>query len=470
MSRMARNGLLLGGAGAACLLLYLALADQEPVPRSRLDPKATPAPSVGEARLEGLDRLESSERPASEGAVRVTVRDLRSGAPVSGIELRVRSEGMEAVQTTDKDGIVLLESGPNRIAIDVMTPGWKSARFEKRSLVRSRKEVWIYRNVTLRVRVEYSETPSDSGDPWIAARVVGPDVRTQEDRAGKTPWNRSWALSHGIEDRLDAFDFDREGSTFLGVIPHVRTSVIAIGREGFRTRVLDVPVAVEQDSIELVAYLERAPVVSGHLLDDQGKPIDDVELHAHIVIEGMRHTLNPGRYAMAGWPVGTRVTRHGEVFVNLQTTVPVDRDGSFRFALPASGRVVLLATAAGRQPLWHDAGSDDRSMPELDLRFGPKTLASPVAIRLQGAILDSATLHISDITDRALQTSQSVSLTADGMCPGHLLVRGRRYWLVASYRTKEGDRASVDGLIEWDERPVVSLDDLESDLDTFLSR
>lgn len=469
MNRKARNGLLLLVAGAVCLLLYLALA-YKPESRSQPDLDSILDTSEGDVRLDGLDRLETPQNPTGEGAIPVTVRNLRSGAPVSGVELRVRSDGKEEVQITGNDGVMLIEAGPDRIAIDVLTPGWQSATFKRRSRVRAKREVWIYRTVSLRVLVEYSEAPSDPGEPWIAVRVVGSDVPTLGNQANLGPWNRGWSLAHGLEDRLNVFDFDRGSSTFLGAIPHVRTSVVAVGREGFRTRMLEVPAAGTQDTIELVAHLERAPIVSGRLLDDQGKPIADVELHAHIVIEGMRHTLNPARSAMSGWPVGTRVSRHGEVFVNLQTTVPVDEDGAFRFALPSSGRVVLLATAPGRRPLWHEAGSDDRSRPELDLRFAPKTVADPVAIRLHGARLGSAILHISDITDRALQTSIRVDLAADGTCPGHLLVRGRRYWLVASYQTKKGDWESVDGLVEWDERPVVSLDELESDLDAFLSR
>jgi len=387
----------------------------------------------------------------------------------------VRIKDSSGVQEQISDGSGMLALAEGALAnseVEVQSNSWRlPSGFTVGGLLRT-KTLWLYGTVTVRVRVTYARTPVDVGPPWITVRTVGPDLQSPADMRGTTPWAYGWSLRHGLDAQLNTLAFDEATHTFSGTIPRVLHTAIAVGRSGYRSRVLDLPIQGE-DEVELVAVLDPAWALTGRLSDETGTPVAGAQLQAYIVIEGPRNRLNPAREALAGsqWAVGTRTTPDGHAVVNLGGKVPLAMDGSFRVDLPSVGRVVLVAHAAGRPPLWHDLGVIDRDLSNIALRLPPSGGASGrIAFRAKDAELRHATMHLSDITDRSLQTSLRIDLDGDGSCADTWFVRDREYWIVITFIDAQGDQVTKDGLIRWDGRAVVEIDSLEGDLDAFRSR
>ncbi len=400
--------------------------------------------------------------------VALSLRDLATGEPVSMASVEVLTRLGRSTLTADSSGILRLPSSQLKTARFEPAGGlWHIPRYSNNREIRRTRTIWLYRALAVRVVVEYEQPPVNKGAPWVIARMVGPTNRSAADRRGDTPWSRSWAVSHGIDRLQNRLKPDAEARVFSGSMPYMKFTAIAVGREGYRTTVLDIPaLAASADRVELVAHLEPAARLSGQLLDEGRMPVGGAVLQAYIVLEGTRSLLNPARASFTTWAVGTRTSKDDQVYVNLGCKVPVAADGTFQLDLPTVGRVVLIAHAPGRKPIWFEAGASDRDIGNAQLQFDPHVPDSRVVIKYSEADLGGATLHIGDIDDGALQTSFRTNLDEKASVPGEYFVSGREYWLIVTFK-QGAETKSVDGLIRWDQRATIEMDNLEGDLDAF---
>lgn len=458
-------------AGFFVLLFALLHGGGAPAPQERrpLPSDASHAPALQTRSAPDGPEPEGADGP--EGA-QIAVRDLATGDPLAGIGIRFKGgDGVREVLSDDGGMLTLPAEAPAAAAVELASERWQLPSGYTIGSLRQEKTLWLYGLVSVRVRVTYARPPSDPRPPWITVRTVGPDVRTDADRQGRTPWQFGWSMSRGLDTLLNAFEFDAASETFSGTIPRVRYTVIGVGRAGFRRCLLDVPTQGD-DEVDLVAFLEPAWALAGRLGDEEGNPVAGALLQVYVVVEGHRSHLNPSREALGvGWAAGLRTSRDEHAVVNLGSKVRLAEDGSFRIELPLVGRVVLVAHAPGRRPLWRDLGVVTGELADVDLRLpAPTPSSGRITFRVKSTILRHAMVHVSDITDRALQTTLRIDLDSEGSFPDTWFVRGREYWIIASGVGPDGSEISADGLIRWDGREVVDIDTLGVDLDAFRSR
>lgn len=401
MSRTGMRSALLIGVGAVIVLAYWLLDRSPRLP----DPGHGLAP---ESRTEGQPQLTGTGGPRTESAEHrphrsLRVRDLASGAGVSGLNLILGPHEAKVDVWSDEQGMVTIPAEIQRLdPIRVASETWTLCAG---LVARNDGDIWVYRRVLLRgvvrpIGAADSQLPHDGFSVNVVLiGVPGADVANPS----PYPWNRDGARRIPEFEQLTARS-DAEGA-FSIEIPACRGLVARCRAAGWCPAWCDIPVPnLNEQEVSVVLDVYECPVLKGRVLLAEGIDPARTLARANVLLRLPVEGFNPDRALLYGESVGSTVDGSG-AFVQLVLPLTLTEDGDFAVSIPVRGGEVQITVHAPehRPARVHFRGVGD-SIDGIQIAPRRDRSSSGVVFSIKGVPAAGAHVALTDITDDPFQT------------------------------------------------------------------
>ena len=466
---------LLGGADSGVALP--ALGD-EALLSQVAEEEAQPPVLRGSGRTRGSDFV-LVEDEKEEPYVLTQVSDLGDGLPVPGLALTVqvsppgnpRAVMGESVQvTSDEEGLVKLLG--RSIHIDASSEEWKKPRNTSGREVLRTKQLWVYKEIDVTIRVVSKLDDSVGFDP--AQVSVGWTVLAAEPtpitERPKDPWNSMWARGHGFTDHTFPMRASSEG-VVTGRIPRIRGLRIrgTVANPAVSSAIveLDIP-SRDAEAVEVVlTFTDVRRHIHGTVRSSDGTPLAGAVVTAYVATVVKTSDLSIDSLRGLGYAFSVVGNTEGESILTFLDRRTTDEEGKYSFSLPPGGELLLVAHGAGHSP--SRARYASTSLSE-EVNIAARSIESTPEIRFlsKGEPLPGALVILTDLSSEPFQTNTEFRLDDASVARTGWMEVGRDYWILIRPKLPRGTHGAAHiGFIKWDGREEVNISDLPGDLEAF---
>ncbi|MCU0724266.1 MAG: hypothetical protein MUE73_00530 [Planctomycetes bacterium] len=460
-----RRRTVIGFAGVLLLLVAVALF----LPRGPVaEPPPGPGPEGPEREpgilhsggtasgpVENAGALEAGGPPVGE-VVRIVVRDLADGEPVSGVVLL---SGTGSGFATSGDGAAEVRAGDLGFLM-IGTAGFSVPK-QTAEEIRASGVLWCHRTMRVEGRVEEAGGPTRFESPPRIVAVWSPGTPGDASGplVGEPPWSIFWFREHGVREELPSGRSDPDGRFDIEVprIRHLYVMAQTEDRKRSGTEPVGVDSRTERSSVRIV--LGSVARVTGRILGHDGEPVSEQSLalysESRMALEDF--DLREVRARVHGSAIGAAMdSRRNEVLLTVAAGGRTDADGRFDLSLNDFGEGLLIVWIPGQRPVRVRIGrlAGEREIPEI--RLPPPGRFDGVQFRYRGTPLSNCGVVAADLTEDISQLPLPVGrLDANGEIDGALLEPGRKYF----FRFFDPDlpKGTIGGWILYDGASVVEV-------------
>lgn len=387
----------------------------------------------------------------------VVVRNLSDGTALAGFALECAG-GPTGTQQCSCDELGRLEVAPETLArLRPVDGAWTLANVE---LGESEHELWVYRSGSVSGTVEFEagtdeKTRSAVRVDWIWIDSRPPDGLTER---GRELWTAGWPRSHVRAANSSVTEADAQGSFRISV-PMVHGIGVRAMTTGARVGLATPAWDERSQSARVVLAVQRAPSVTGRVVDGEGEPLNDAQILVIVRKDEFASDHDFARTAAAASGGVTSITFPDAAVVSTyHVWTRTNSDGRFATAVPVSGTAVVIVYAKGHRPVDHRLCTGDRD--EIELVAASVEPTSSV-VEYRGLPLTSGVIAASDLSYPVEQPNSGwLPIDASGRVDTTWMVEGRLYAInVRSSSVPPSKR----GVIRWTGQRRLELDDLTMD-------
>jgi len=469
--RRGRRCLLCGSVLAGCAVLAILLLqgrDRAPGSAARATRAGSPpghaavdarTPSAEEGPQPGAGALDSPRH----ATVCLTVLDLATGQPVSGVPVVVHAYEGDEELTTDAAGGVRFD--PEGVGtVEVAAAEWRECRLRHRDpLVDG--ALWVYRLLRVEgvVRTGHPDDRFNAEDVRISAFVdeVAPDTASAARAgAGALPdWEDRWRLVRRVSRSGRAVGDDGH---FRIELPRVRGLVIGASCDGWLPDTARLDAFMNDTTAEVLLTLERGWVVRGQLADEAGNPLANQTVWAFTIVpvatsdvsqySRLQYRAPGGSFGGAG----DLITGLG--FAKYQRKAVTDEQGRFELGVCVEGgETWVFGYVTGRAPFEAELGALSRDLEDVHLVARKPDRDVSLRVLVDAVPLSREAVLLTDLDYGKGEAQPAIQLETDssGSIPAAWLQAGRRYSL--SHLRRGGEGPLPGGCFEWTGQSTVDL-------------